>query len=245
MVDFINEVEEELRKDQYNVLLRKWGPLIAAVALAIVAGAGVYEYTKTADSRAAKNASISYIDATKTLDTGDADKALREFKAIAEQAKPGYAGLALSQAAGIELEKGRDQEAVALFDQASQTFETDLHKQLSQYKAALILAGEGRYDDVLQRVEPLTVSGAPFADLARELRGYTHLAMENPRAARSDFLFLSTSPGTSEGIRQRAEQMLALTPSLSSMSEESLPAPTPATTPESEPASTPGEDTPQ
>jgi len=25
MVDFINEVEEELRKDQYNVLLRKWG----------------------------------------------------------------------------------------------------------------------------------------------------------------------------------------------------------------------------
>ena len=71
MVDFINEVEEELRKDQYNVLLRKWGPLIAAVAIGIVAVAGVYEYIKTSDARAAKNASISYVAASNTLESGE------------------------------------------------------------------------------------------------------------------------------------------------------------------------------
>ena len=38
MVDFINEVEEELRKDDYNRLLKKYGPLIGAVLSLIVAG---------------------------------------------------------------------------------------------------------------------------------------------------------------------------------------------------------------
>ena len=219
MVDFINEVEEELRKDQYNVLLRKWGPLIAAVAIGIVAVAGVYEYIKTSDARAAKNASISYVAASNTLESGDTAEALRQFKAIAGKAKPGYAGLALSQAAGIELENGRLDAAAALFDQASNAFETELHKQLAQYKAALILSGQGRHDDVLQRVEPLIAPGNPFSDLARELRGFTHFSSDDLKSARSDFLFLSTSPGTSEGIRMRAEQMLALTPALSASLE--------------------------
>ena len=46
MVDFINEVEEELRKDEYNRLLRRYGPYILAVIVAIVAGTGFLEYQK-------------------------------------------------------------------------------------------------------------------------------------------------------------------------------------------------------
>jgi len=34
VVDFINEVEEELRKDEYNRLLRRYGPYILAVIVA-------------------------------------------------------------------------------------------------------------------------------------------------------------------------------------------------------------------
>ncbi|MEE9347537.1 MAG: tetratricopeptide repeat protein [Robiginitomaculum sp.] len=220
MVDFINEVEEELRKDQYNVLLRKWGPYLAGLAISIVAAAGLYEFMKTSKDRAARNASISYIAATDALTAGDSEGALSQFKAMASQAKPGYAGLALTQAAAIELEAGRAQDAAASFDKAALSFDTDLHKQLAQLKAAYILSGAGHHDDVLARVEPLAMSGAPFAYLARELRGFTHLAMENARSARSDFLYLSSSPGAPEGVRQRAEQMLALTPSLTATPSE-------------------------
>lgn len=215
MVDFINEVEDELRKDQYNVLLRKWGPLIAAICVAIVAAAGLYEYMSTSKDRAARNASISYVAATDLADAGEAEKAISQLKQIAEKAGPGYSGMALTRAAGLELENGNTAQAATLMDAAAGKFDKTLHQQLAQYKAALILADQGRHDDVIQRIEPLTESGAPFAYLARELRGYTHLAMDNITAARSDFLYLSSSPGAPQGVAQRASQMLMLTPSLS------------------------------
>ena len=48
MVDFINEVEEELRKDDYNRLLKKYGPAIGIVLFLIIAGTGFLEYKKYA-----------------------------------------------------------------------------------------------------------------------------------------------------------------------------------------------------
>ncbi|MCF6275953.1 MAG: hypothetical protein L3J05_09345, partial [Robiginitomaculum sp.] len=60
MVDFINEVEEELRKDKYNQLLRKYGPYIIAAIFMIVAATGYTEYNKSKVSNTAKSASAAY-----------------------------------------------------------------------------------------------------------------------------------------------------------------------------------------
>ena len=234
MVDFINEVEEELRKDQYNVLLRKWGPLIALIAIGIVAAAGFYEYTKTAGDRAARNASIEYVAASDLLEQGNTDEALSRFEAIAQKAGPGYGGLSLSRAAQIELDRGNAERAVALFDSAAGVYDKPLHKELAQYKAALILSDLGRHDEVLQRVNPLIETGKPYTDLARELRGFTRLALGDNASARRDFLFLSSSLSAGENIITRAKQMLALTPALAPASDaqaddENIPAPAPVT----------------
>ncbi len=230
MVDFINEVEDELRKDQYNVLLRKWGPLIALIAVGIVAAAGFYEYTKKAGDRAARNASIEYVAASELLAEGKTDEALSRFEAIAQKAGPGYGGLSLSRAAQIELDRGNSERAVALFDSAAGVYTKPLHKELAQYKAALILSDLGRHDEVLQRVNPLIETGKPYADLARELRGFTHLALGDNAAARRDFLFLSSSLSAGENIITRAKQMLALTPSLAAKADDApVSAPVPVT----------------
>lgn len=237
MVDFINEVEDELRKDQYNVLLRKWGPLIAVVAIGIVAAAGFYEYTKSSSDRSARNASIEYIAASDALSAGETDNALARFEAISQKAGSGYAGLSLSRAAQIELDRGNLARAVALLDNAAASFDTPLHSELAQYKAALILSDMGRNDEVLQRVNPLIDVGKPYTHLARELRGFTYLALNDLARARRDFLFLSTSLDAGESLITRANQMLALTPALAPpISEGSdaalvtpdIPAPVPA-----------------
>lgn len=234
MVDFIHEVEEELRKDSYNELLRKFGPWIIGACVLIVAATGAYEYFKTADARAAKAASISYVEAAKMVEDGDRDAAIARYVAIGQKAKPGYAGLSLMQAAALKLEDGERAEALRLFDQAAQTFDTDLHKQLANLKAAYILADDGRYDDVNQRLTGLAESGQPFEYLARELKGFVALAQDDVKSAKSEFSYLARSPDVSEGIRNRAEQVLALTPSLAV-------APIPAETPTDIDAPTPAE----
>ncbi|WP_409433785.1 tetratricopeptide repeat protein [Litorimonas sp. RW-G-Af-16] len=210
MVDFINEVEEELRKDDYNNLLKKYGPLIAAIIAAIVIGTGYLEWREYSEDRAARATSASYTDAARLAGQGEVDKAVSQFTELASVAPQGYAGLSLMRAAIIELERGNRAQAVSLYDQAADKFEAPRHKQLAQLKAAYILAGDGAYQDVVGRVGPLTETGAPYEFLARELLGFAAAETGDAQQAREQFGYLNTVPGVPATIKERAKQSLTL-----------------------------------
>ena len=223
MVDFINEVEEELRKDQYNELLRKWGPYLAAGAIALVLGTAAFEYMGSKNDRVAKSSSISYFEAYDKFDAGDIDAAKNDFVAISDASRPGYAGLSLMQAAAIELDKGNTAEAVRLLDQSAEKFSHPRHAHLAKLKAAYILMDQGQYDDVSARIAPLTESGAPYEHLAQELAGFVALEQGDIRTARSKFALLARGVDVAPGVQNRADQMLAITPSLRSEPSETEP----------------------
>ena len=210
MVDFINEVEEELRKDEYNRLLKRYGPFIVAVIVAIVAGTGFLEYQKYTKDKAARATSASYIDASDKAAAGNIDQSITEFLAIAEKAPAGYAGLSLVRAATLKLEAGDSAESIRLLDQAANTFETPRHAQLAQIKAAYILANEGAYSDVINRIGPLMEIDAPYEFLARELMGFAALKSGDEALAREQFGYLESIPGVPATIKERAKQNLSL-----------------------------------
>ena len=210
MVDFINEVEEELRKDEYNRLLRRYGPYILAVIVAIVAGAGFIEYQKYAKDKAARATSASYVAASDAAAAGNIDQSFAGFMDIAEKAPAGYAGLSLVRAATLKLETGDGVEAVRLLDQAAITFETPRHAQLAQIKAAYILANDGAYSDVINRIGPLIEKDAPYEFLARELMGFAALKSGDETLAREQFGYLESIPGVPPTIKERAKQNLSL-----------------------------------
>ncbi len=210
MVDFINEVEEELRKDKYNQLLRKFGPYIVAVIIVIVAATGVYEYRNYAISQTAKAASAAYESAGKIEKSGDLQAAIAKFTDLAEVAPDGYAGLALVRAAGLKVRLGDMNAAVALFDQAAAKFDQPLHKDLASLKAAYILLDLGRYSDVQARLGVLAVDGAPYQNLAKELLAQAAFRSGDIETARTGFTYLSNAPGVAKGIQSRAAQALAL-----------------------------------
>ncbi len=210
MVDFINEVEEELRKDEYNRLLRRYGPYLLAVIIAIVAGTGFLEYRKYANDKAARATSASYVSAANLAADGNADQAYREFIAISEKAPAGYSGLSLVRAATLKMEQGGRAEAVGLLDRAAQTFTEPRHIQLAQLKAAYILASDGAYSDVINRLGPLVAKDAPYEYLARELLGYSALQSGDERLAREHFGYLGAIPGVPTPIQERAKQNLSM-----------------------------------
>ena len=210
MVDFINEVEEELRKDEYNRLLKRYGPLLIALIVAIVAGTGFLEYRKYAKDKAARATSASYVAASNKAIEGEPEIALKEFLEIADKAPAGYAGLSLVRAATLKLETGDRGEAVRLLDQAAVTFETPRHIQLAQIKAAYILAGDGAYSDVLSRTVTLSAKDAPYEYLARELSGFAALQSGDEAKAREQYGYLESIPGVPATIKERAKQALSL-----------------------------------
>ncbi len=222
MVDFINEVEEELRKDDYNDLLKKYGPLIAGVIVLIIAGTGFLEWRKSADDRAARATSASFTQALNSAESGDKATAVTQFVELSTVAPEGYAGLSLMQAAAIKLELGERGEAVRLFDEAAQKFTRPRHAQLAQLKAAYILAGNGAYDDVQNRLGALIAKDAPYEFLARELLGFAAQQSGDEAGAREQYGYLETIPGVPPSIKERAKQSLTLM-----RSEAALKAPKP------------------
>jgi len=210
VVDFINEVEEELRKDEYNRLLKKFGPLLVAIVALIIGGTAYMEWQKSSEDKAARATSYAYVQAGKLASDGNNDQAIKEFLAISEKAPSGYAGLSLMRAAAISMREGERAEAVSFFDRAAQTFEKPRHKQLAQIKAAYILAGDGRYDDVRSRLGTLAQADQPYEFLARELLGFAAMQNGDMSAAREQFSYLSTIPGVTDTIASRAAQYLSL-----------------------------------
>ena len=210
MVDFINEVEEELRKDDYNRLLKKYGPAIGVVLFLVVAGTGYLEFREYSADKKAQAVSAVYTAADTKLDNGQSTEAVSAFVDLGETGPEGYAGLALMRAAAILQDEGDIAGAVRYFDQAAEKFSIPRHKQLAQLKAAYLLADQGAYSDVIERVTPLTEKEAPYEYLSRELLGYAHSEAGNTSAAREQFAFLTSIPGVPPTVKQRAEQSMAL-----------------------------------
>ena len=244
MVDFINEVEEELRKDKYNALLRKYGAFIVAVIIAVVAVAGFLEYQKYDAGKKARAASTSFEAARLVEAEGDLLGAIKRYEALAPLAPEGYAGLSYSKIGALKIQLGDMDGAVAAFDNSANTFSRPEHADLARLKAIYILLDEARYDDVKSRAAALDASDSPYKDLARELAAYADLRNGNPDAARSSFLYLSTAPGVIAGVKTRASQALTLmnasrpvnVPPANEMTPEDMTPDTETATPDMQPA---------
>ena len=122
MVDFINEVEEELRKDDYNRLLKKYGPAIGVILFLVVAGTGYLEYRDYAKGKKASAVAAIYTAADTKLDSGQPDDAVTAFADLGATGPEGYAGLALMRAAAIRQDQGDALGAIKYFDQAADKF---------------------------------------------------------------------------------------------------------------------------
>lgn len=210
MVDFISEVQEELRKDDYNKWLKRYGPFALAGIFTVIAGAGFMEWTKAQKAKEARLTSSAYIAASETAASGETEKAIAEFLTISQTAPEGYSGLSLMRAAELELDQGAQAKSISLLDQAAETFELARHQQLAQIKAAYILAGNGDYDNVIVRARPLAEKGQPYEYLARELLGFAAKENGDLSGAREQFSYLNTIPGVPPSVQQRAKQYLDL-----------------------------------
>lgn len=208
MVDVFDEVEEELRQDEYRKLFRKWGPWIGAGAAVIVLGVSGYQFTSWRAQAAAEQASDAFVAASNAFDDGDLSSARSGFEALASDGPRGYAALSLMQLGEIALDAGDTEQAARLFEQAAERAPDQETRELALYKAALARFDNLSYDDLTVRLQPL-VDGSGLSILARELVAAAAMRDERWDIARQDYLLLSNETlNPLDGVRARAAQAL-------------------------------------
>lgn len=206
MVDVFDEVEEELRQERYNALLKKWGPWVGGVAGAIVLGVGAYQFMEWSSKNRADAASDQYQAAAELYEAGNLAQADSQFQTLIESAPRGYETLALMRRGEIALSQGETEEAARLFNQAAELSPEPLIRDLARYQAALAQFDSLSYDDIANRLEPLTDGAAPVGLLARELMAAAALRDERWDEARQRYQLLSIALDLPEGMSQRVMQ---------------------------------------
>lgn len=210
MADVFDEVEEELRKERYQELFRKWGPWVLGAALAVIAGVAGYQWYDARQSETRAAAGTELLDALDAYQAGDYAIATAQLDTLAADAPRSYETLALLQEGAIAVEQGERERAAELYNQAAARAPDRLTRDVARFKALLIEMETLSYDDVRLRAEPLTEGAAPLGPFARELMGAAALKAGRYDEAREHYEQLGFALDVPQSMQRRASEALAL-----------------------------------
>ncbi len=204
---FIDEVNEEVRRERLYRTFRKYGWIGIAAVVLIVGGAAFNEYRKAAATSAAEDLGDSILTALEQPQVEDRIEALGTVAADGEMT----AVLDLLVAAEQMAAEDPAGAVAKLTPLASRSDLPLAYTDLAAYKIVMI-GGESVSPELrAQLLDRLATAGAPYRPLALELQALDLAAAGETEAAIEAARALLEEPGLTQGLLQRVSQlMLAL-----------------------------------
>ncbi|EPX87196.1 Uncharacterized protein putative in bacteria [Rubellimicrobium thermophilum DSM 16684] len=194
---FIDEVSEALRRDRMARWLRRWGWLVALLILAIVGGAGWWEWHKARQQALAELRGDTLLAA---LGMSDGAGRLAALEAIADQGV--VAALLL---AAERQQQGDAAGAAAAYRSLAEAAETPpLYRDMAALKALMI---EGTAAD-RSALEALAAPGAPFRLLALEQLALVEIATGETEAGTARLEAILSDAEAPATQQQRVDALL-------------------------------------
>jgi hypothetical protein len=208
---FVREVNEELRNDQFKALWNRFGNIVIAVAVLVVAATAGYRGWEYWRDRQAAQSGDAFLAAVEQAEAGKQDEALAALNALADSGSGQYPALARLRIAGETLQKGDKAGALAAFDQiAGDTSLDESFRAVARLRAGLIAVDTETHDQVKARLEAMAAAGQPYRSLAREALGLSAYKAGALEEAAKWFREITQDAGAAGDVRQRAALMLDL-----------------------------------
>jgi len=210
--ELFDEVDEEVRREQLKKLWDKYSLLIIALAILIVAAVGGWRGYQYVEAKKAAEAGDAFNKAIELAEQNKHAEAEAAFAEVAAKAPWGYRMLARFRAAG-EAANRDPQAAAKMFDDiAADSSVPAEFQELAKVRAAGLLVDSTTYQNILQRLEPLTAAGATFRHVARELLALSAWRANDATATRQWLDQIALDGDTPPSVRSRAEALQALLP---------------------------------
>lgn len=210
MSDIFREVDEEIRKEHYATLWKKYGPWVIGAAVLLVLAVAGFQGWKAYQRDQALEASSQYTAAVDKIGE-DGDAALRALGEIAEPGGDGYGLLAAFRRAELLAERGDTAAAVATWERIAASAEPPrAFRALATIFSVMHQMDDGDAAALDERLQAIAQSNQPFRPTALELQGL--LAHKQGETARAIEIFrqITDAPDVPPAQRQRATQMLAV-----------------------------------
>ncbi|KAB7616236.1 hypothetical protein F9L33_05665 [Amylibacter sp. SFDW26] len=202
---FIEEVTEEVRKDQLFGYFKKYGWIAAVVIVGSVGGAAYLEWSKSQAEAVAQARGDAITAALSNENTAEQITAL---DSLSKDAGASFAVLALQKAA-LQVQDGQKDAALATLDSlaASDTLDT-IYRDMATFKALMLRGKDADPAARMAALDQLAIPGNPFRPMALEQMAVAKLD-EGDKAGAIELLSgLLQESEVSPSIQQRATQLL-------------------------------------
>ncbi|MGI3184575.1 hypothetical protein [Nioella aestuarii] len=221
---FIEEVNEELRRDRLYKLFRKWGWIPILLIIAIVAAAAWREYS-LAQERAASEAFGDALIAA--LDNDDAAARQASLAAISPASEEASVLLAMLLAGEQANGESASEAAASLRAIAVDTAVPERYRDLALLKAHMLDPQDAA--TAMAELDQLARPGRPYRPLAMEQQALVHVSNGDTEAAIALLRLLEEDSEATPGLQQRASQLIVALESGAALQD---PAPVEDTAPE-------------
>jgi hypothetical protein len=215
VADIFDEVDEELRADRAQALLKRYGGLIVAIALLIVGSVAGWQAWRWWQNKQNLAVAAEYLNATRIADAAGpakdarAKEAIAALEKVASGAPEGYGTLARLRAAALEADSGNPQAAAALWDQVAGDGAADpLLRDLASLNWVNHAIDTGDPAMIEARLKPLASPENPWHPLAREAQALLYMRQGKNEQAKDTLRTLAQDVTAPEGVRARANILL-------------------------------------
>lgn len=200
---FINEVNEELRRDRMAGYLRRYGWIAALAVIVIVGGAAWNEWRKAQADAAAQAFGDAILAALENDESQARIAALDQIEASAVQR-----GVLDLLRAGEILESDRTAGLVALQAASENAALPDAYRQLAALKRVMAAGTDINIDTRAAILDGLARPGQPFRPLALEQTALLELERGNTETAIEILTDLLSQSDVSDALGRRVTQMI-------------------------------------
>jgi hypothetical protein len=201
--DIFQEVEEDVRRERYEQLWKKYGNYFIAAAVVLVLAVAGYQAWKNYDLSQRQKISERYREASQAAESGNAVKAETDFNALVKEAPAGYATLSKLHLAGAYIAQNKRDQAVALLRELTNS-SNGLIANAARLRLAWIIADASPKTEIAQLLQPLTPADSPWRFAAGEVLAYVDLKAGARAQAIMEYQKLAQEPEASPSLRQRA-----------------------------------------
>jgi hypothetical protein len=211
MSDIFREVDEEVRRSRAEALWSRYGGVVIALCVLLVAGVGGFRYFEWQKEQAAAAAGAEFEAALTLIQTGKASEGEAALAKIAAGSVGAYKTLAQFRMAA-ELAKRDAPGAMRALDAiaADQTGDAAL-RDIARLRAAAIAVDREPLAEIERRMQPLVAGNGAFRHQAREMMAAAAVkAGDMPKAQQHLDAIIIDRQAPSE-IRTRAETLIGVT----------------------------------
>ncbi|MDB5697719.1 MAG: hypothetical protein JWN69_523 [Alphaproteobacteria bacterium] len=205
---FYREVDEELRRDQVNRAMRRYGVVAGILILLFLAAVGGYLWWQQQKEAQASEQAEKLNGVFEDIGAGRTSGIDARLDAVAGKGGAGYRAAALLTKADLAVQAGNDAAAIAGFMAVAQ--DEDFARPYRDL--ALIRQTALEFDTlapaaVIERLKPMAVAGNPWFGSAGEMVAIAHLKQQKPELAGPIFAAMAKDESVPRSIRSRAREM--------------------------------------